>query len=125
MEVILGVFGSGRSLDTTLEQLGADLVSPLEAGLQRRSAYLTHPVFNSYHSETEMMRYIRRLEGRDLSLTHSMIPLGSCTMKLNATAEMMPRKMVPPSSKASNGAAAFSLPGAAKILSGPTMLAAP
>ena len=56
----------------------------------RRAAYLTHPVFNSHHSETEMLRYIRRLEGKDISLTRSMIPLGSCTMKLNATAEMMP-----------------------------------
>jgi glycine dehydrogenase len=90
VEAILGVFGAGRSLDATLDQLGAGLESPLEEGLRRKSAYLTHPVFNSYHSETEMLRYIRRLEGRDLSLTHSMIPLGSCTMKLNATAEMIP-----------------------------------
>ncbi len=56
----------------------------------RTSAFLTHPVFNTHHSETEMLRYIRRLESRDLSLCHSMIPLGSCTMKLNATAEMFP-----------------------------------
>ncbi len=56
----------------------------------RKSAYLTHPVFNRYHSETEMLRYIKRLESRDLSLTTAMIPLGSCTMKLNAAVEMFP-----------------------------------
>jgi glycine dehydrogenase len=56
----------------------------------RKSPFLTHPVFNTYQSETEMLRYLRRLESRDLSLCHSMIPLGSCTMKLNATAEMFP-----------------------------------
>ncbi|KAB2917763.1 MAG: aminomethyl-transferring glycine dehydrogenase subunit GcvPA, partial [Bacteroidetes bacterium] len=56
----------------------------------RNSAYLTHPVFNSYHTEHEMLRYIKRLEAKDLSLVHSMISLGSCTMKLNATAEMIP-----------------------------------
>jgi glycine dehydrogenase len=56
----------------------------------RQSAFLTHPVFNTHHTETEMLRYLRRLESRDLSLTTSMIPLGSCTMKLNATAEMFP-----------------------------------
>ena len=58
--------------------------------LQRKSPYLTHPVFNSYHSETEMLRYIHRLQTKDLSLVNAMIPLGSCTMKLNATAEMVP-----------------------------------
>ena len=58
--------------------------------LRRSDAVLAHPVFNRYHTETEMMRYLKRLENRDLSLVHSMIPLGSCTMKLNAAAELMP-----------------------------------
>jgi glycine dehydrogenase len=60
------------------------------APFHRTTPYLSHPVFNSYHSETEMLRYIHRLQARDLSLVHSMIPLGSCTMKLNATTEMIP-----------------------------------
>ncbi|MDE0018180.1 MAG: aminomethyl-transferring glycine dehydrogenase [Candidatus Poribacteria bacterium] len=59
-------------------------------GLQRETSYLTHPVFNNYHSETEILRYIHRLQTKDLSLVNAMIPLGSCTMKLNATAEMVP-----------------------------------
>jgi glycine dehydrogenase len=59
----------------------------------RKSSYMTHPVFNSYHSEHEMLRYIKLLESKDLSLCHSMIALGSCTMKLNATAEMIPVTM--------------------------------
>jgi glycine dehydrogenase len=58
--------------------------------LRRTTSFLTHPVFNRYHTETEMLRYLRRLEAKDLSLTTSMIPLGSCTMKLNATSEMFP-----------------------------------
>ncbi len=59
-------------------------------GLERTSAFMTHPVFNTHHSEHEMLRYIKRLENKDLSMVHSMIALGSCTMKLNATSEMIP-----------------------------------
>jgi glycine dehydrogenase len=59
-------------------------------GFERTSTYMSHPVFNSYRSETDMLRYLKKLENRDLSLAHSMIPLGSCTMKLNATSEMIP-----------------------------------
>src|SRR4029077_5862773 len=62
----------------------------LPEALRRTSPFLTHPVFNKHHSETEMMRYIRGLERKDIGLDTSMIPLGSCTMKLNAAAEMMP-----------------------------------
>jgi len=65
-----------------------DKVTSIQKNLQRKSDYFTHPVFNSYYSETEMLRYIKGLEKKDLSLTQSMIPLGSCTMKLNASAEM-------------------------------------
>jgi glycine dehydrogenase len=68
------------------EAVGAEVPAPFA----RTSAFLTHPVFQRYHTEHEMLRYIRRLEARDLSLTRSMIPLGSCTMKLNATSEMVP-----------------------------------
>lgn len=73
------------------EQIGRAIApSPIPPILQRTSPYLTHPVFNTYHSETEMLRYMHRLQAKDLSLTAAMIPLGSCTMKLNATAEMVP-----------------------------------
>jgi glycine dehydrogenase len=73
-----------------VSELLADADWRIPESLRRTSRYLTHPVFNTHHSETEMLRYLKRLESRDLSLTHSMIPLGSCTMKLNATAEMVP-----------------------------------
>jgi glycine dehydrogenase len=68
----------------------AELKLQVPEAVIRRSAYLEHPVFNSYHIEHEMLRYMKRLENKDLSLVHSMISLGSCTMKLNATTEMMP-----------------------------------
>lgn len=76
--------------DIDVESRYASLDISYLAPFQRTSAYLQHPVFNSYHSETEMMRYIKGLENRDLSLAYSMIPLGSCTMKLNAATELMP-----------------------------------
>ena len=66
------------------------VANAIPQNMVRTTEYLTHPVFNSYHSETEMLRYMQRLQTKDLSLTHSMIPLGSCTMKLNATSEMIP-----------------------------------
>ncbi|MFN7197932.1 MAG: glycine dehydrogenase (aminomethyl-transferring), partial [Hylemonella sp.] len=72
------------------DALAAQVPDALPAGLRRTSAFLTHPVFNSHHSETAMLRYIRRLADKDLALDRSMIPLGSCTMKLNATSEMVP-----------------------------------
>lgn len=87
---LLEVFNGSRPLPFSVEDLAAQVPEKLASPLTRTSAFLTHPVFNRYHSETEMLRYIRRLESRDLSLTTSMIPLGSCTMKLNATAEMLP-----------------------------------
>ncbi|MDJ0736189.1 MAG: aminomethyl-transferring glycine dehydrogenase [Nostocaceae cyanobacterium] len=70
--------------------LGRGNPAPTYLLIPRTSAYLTHPVFSSYHSETELLRYLHKLESKDLSLTTSMIPLGSCTMKLNATSEMIP-----------------------------------
>jgi len=83
------ILGEGHGLDVA-ELDAAITVNSYSDSLVRSSEYLTHPVFNSYHSETEMMRYIRRLEGKDLALNHSMISLGSCTMKLNAVSEMLP-----------------------------------
>src|SRR5260370_24841956 len=89
VDAILAVFNGGHPPAFTCEELARETSTAIH-GFERQSPYLTHPVFNAHHSETEMLRYVRMLEGRDLSLVHSMIPLGSCTMKLNATAEMVP-----------------------------------
>ena len=86
--------GAGVDYATLIEEIDAQLTASGTNGipdsLVRESEFLTHDVFNSYHSETEMLRYIKSLEDKDLALNHSMIALGSCTMKLNATAEMIP-----------------------------------
>ena len=81
---------TGQNLTIDFDSLFAASKSGWPASLARTSPYLTHPTFNSFHSETEMLRYMMRLQSKDLSLAHSMIPLGSCTMKLNATSEMIP-----------------------------------
>jgi len=97
---LVDVFGAGapaggpklsrEQADALLEALGSELSPSYPEPFRRTSAFLTHRVFHRYHSESEMMRYLKRLENRDLSLTGSMIPLGSCTLKLNATSEMYP-----------------------------------
>ena len=90
-QVLLGTGSESLSVMTIDGQItSGELGSAIPDNLLRQSAYLLHPIFNSYHSETAMMRYLKRLENKDISLTHAMIPLGSCTMKLNAAAEMIP-----------------------------------
>src|SRR5881396_3185517 len=90
VQTLFEIFGGGRPVPFTVEDLAAKSGYSFPPALARASKYLTHEVFNRYHSEHEMLRYMHRLESRDLSLVHSMIPLGSCTMKLNATVEMIP-----------------------------------
>jgi glycine dehydrogenase len=88
LDSVIDAYPELRDRDVDLDEVVSTIgQSPIA---NRKSEFLTHPVFNTHHSETEMLRYLRRLESRDLSLCHSMIPLGSCTMKLNATAEMFP-----------------------------------
>jgi glycine dehydrogenase len=90
LQDLLAVFAHGEVVDFPVSDVFGE-VEPGYAGMMpRTSTYLEHPVFNAYHSETEMLRYLHRLETKDLSLNTSMIPLGSCTMKLNAAAEMIP-----------------------------------
>lgn len=87
---LLEIFVGHDRLPFQVRDLSDSVAPRFPASLARTSKYLTHEVFNRYHAEHEMLRYIRRLEAKDLSLVHSMIPLGSCTMKLNATSEMLP-----------------------------------
>ncbi len=91
IQALLTVFAEGKAVADAFA--GASAATPttlIPAELSRTSDYLTHPIFNIHHSETEMLRYIRLLSDKDLALDRSMIPLGSCTMKLNATSEMIP-----------------------------------
>ena len=89
LNAIIAVFNEATNNDSSsIDSLLDPSIIPAE--LERKTPFLTNDVFNSYHSETEMMRYIKKLERKDLSLNHSMIPLGSCTMKLNAASEMLP-----------------------------------
>ncbi len=90
VDELISLFDGGESGTFSLEELAAGLDLEIAAPHARASEFLTHPVFSRYHTEHEMLRYIKRLEARDLSMATSMIPLGSCTMKLNATTEMVP-----------------------------------
>jgi len=90
VQALFEIFAGGRPVPFTVEELAGTITRGYQPPLARTSKFLTHEVFNRYHSEHEMLRYMHRLESRDLSLVHSMIPLGSCTMKLNGTAEMIP-----------------------------------
>ena len=96
VEDILAIFAAFSQKDKVLDleqlysEMSADKQAIPQGPFRRSSSFLTHPVFNTHHSETELLRYMHHLQSRDLSLVHSMIPLGSCTMKLNATTEMVP-----------------------------------
>jgi glycine cleavage system P protein (glycine dehydrogenase) len=90
VDELFEIFAAGIGTAPTVASLSPLVDARYDERFSRTTPFLTHAVFNDYHSETEMLRYLKRLETRDLSLTTSMIPLGSCTMKLNATAEMYP-----------------------------------
>ncbi|MBJ7310634.1 aminomethyl-transferring glycine dehydrogenase [Rugamonas sp. CCM 8940] len=92
LELLWTIFAHGvkATAKADFDQVEASVRQAFPAALERSSAYLSHPVFNRYHSETEMLRYLRSLADKDLALDRTMIPLGSCTMKLNATSEMIP-----------------------------------
>ncbi|AIS57512.1 glycine dehydrogenase [Vibrio coralliilyticus] len=90
IEALFAVFGVKEEINALSSEIAGNEFAAIPEALRRTSEYLTHPVFNTHHSETQMMRYLKQLENKDFSLTHGMIPLGSCTMKLNAAAEMIP-----------------------------------
>ncbi len=88
---IVGIFGDIKGINDF--EFSVNASTSIKSELLRKEAVLTHPIFSSYHSESKMMRYLKRLENKDISLVHSMIPLGSCTMKLNAASELLPITM--------------------------------
>ena len=90
INLLVHIFADGVGVDTGVELPSALDLSTLPPQLIRTTAFMTHPIFNSIRTESQLMRYIKRLENKDLSLVHSMIPLGSCTMKLNSAVEMAP-----------------------------------
>ncbi|WPC75520.1 aminomethyl-transferring glycine dehydrogenase [Vibrio porteresiae] len=90
VHMLLTAFGAIDSAYELSSRIAENEFSAIPEACLRTTDFLTHPVFNTYHSETQMMRYLKKLENKDYSLTHGMIPLGSCTMKLNAAAEMLP-----------------------------------
>jgi len=90
LDALFTIFGATNGQKLYAEDLAADLQSGYDGPMPRQTSYLEHPVFNQYHSEGELTRYIQSLADKDLSLVHSMIPLGSCTMKLNPTAALQP-----------------------------------
>jgi glycine dehydrogenase len=90
IKLLWTIFAPDGAAMPDFQSLEATIDDALPASLERTSAFLTHPTFNRYHSETEMMRYLRRLADKDVALDRSMIPLGSCTMKLNAVSEISP-----------------------------------
>ncbi len=90
LEAVLAAFAPARKKAPALADLERKLGDVIPKGLERTTSYLTHPVFNSHRSETQMLRYLRHLQVKDVALDQAMIPLGSCTMKLNATTEMIP-----------------------------------
>jgi len=90
IELLWRIFGGDDATLPSIDALDASAPSLIPEALRRTSSFLTHPVFNSHHSEHELLRYLRQLADKDLAMDRTMIPLGSCTMKLNATAEMIP-----------------------------------
>ena len=87
---LFAIFDVKEDIDALSTAIARNEFSAIPESCRRETRYLTHPVFNTHHSETQMLRYLKQLENKDFSLTHGMIPLGSCTMKLNAVAEMLP-----------------------------------